>query len=231
MSESRRSQRGALLVLGAVAVLALGFALGAFTIKMQKSEYQVPAADSVAVGFSQDMISHHLQAVDMAATAYANSTDPAVRTLAFDILTSQQAQIGYMEGWLKLWDRPLRAVGPHMEWMAHAGSSGHGEHGGSTTGSAHPPMASSDGLMPGMATNEELSALSRARGAELDVLFLQLMLRHHQGGTPMMAYGAEHAEVADVRNLAESMLKTQQGETDLMTRMLRERGAQPLPMN
>ena len=38
------------------------------------------------------------------------------------------------------------------------------------------------------------------------MLFLQLMLRHHQGGAPMAGYAAQHAETPQVRNLAEKML-------------------------
>ena len=56
--------------------------------------------------------------------------------------------------------------------------------------------------MPGMASTEELSGLRAATGPQLDVLFLQLMLRHHEGGAGMLSYAAEHAELPQVRNLA-----------------------------
>ena len=82
-----------------------------------------------------------------------------------------------------------------------------------------------------MASSEELAALRAARGTELDVLFLQLMLRHHQGGLPMMEYGAQYASTDVVRNIAQKMVDTQTGESELITSMLTERGGQPLPMN
>lgn len=230
-SEGRRGPRAALLVLGAVALLALGVAFGTLYGKGQSSGLDRPAADSVAVGFSQDMVAHHLQAVEMSAVAYTNSDDPLVRGLAFDILTGQQNQIGYMEGWLLLWDRPVRPTSEHMAWMGGDGDpSGHGGHGAGTAEPGAAP-ARTDGLMPGMATREELAALRTAGGTELDVLFLQLMLRHHQGGLPMLAYAAERAEVPAVRQTAAKMLDLQDRESDLLTDMLRERGAEPLPMN
>ena len=80
-----------------------------------------------------------------------------------------------------------------------------------------------------MATTEELNALRGATGRKLDVMFLQLMLRHHQGGLPMMQTAADEASVPAVRALAQSMVSSQTSEVAVMTQMLAERGAAPLP--
>ncbi len=85
------------------------------------------------MGFAQDMSVHHSQAVDMASIALTKSTDNDVRTLAFDILTTQQNQLGQMQAWLTMWDQPLSKVGPYMEWMSSDSGSGHGSHGTSAT--------------------------------------------------------------------------------------------------
>jgi uncharacterized protein (DUF305 family) len=66
-------------------------------------------------------------------------------------------------------------------------------------------------------------------GKAMDVYFLQLMLRHHQGGLPMARYGAEHASQAYVRNFAQKIVTGQSAEVVLMEQLLRERGASPLP--
>jgi uncharacterized protein (DUF305 family) len=84
-------------------------------------------------------------------------------------------------------------------------------------------------LMPGMATDAEIEKLKGLTGAESDTYFLQLMVRHHQGGAPMMQYAAEHATNAVVRNFASKMAQSQAAEISVMTQMLAERGAQPLP--
>ncbi|TSD46370.1 DUF305 domain-containing protein [Rhodococcus sp. KBS0724] len=229
---SKPSQRTALLIIGLIGAIAIGFALGALTNLLSpdaESSLTVPASDSVDVGFAQDMSVHHSQAVDMASIALTKSTDNDVRTLAYDILTTQQNQLGQMQAWLTMWDQPLSKVGPYMEWMSSDSMSGHGSHGTSSTMTMD--HSGPVDTMPGMASPEDLAALRAASGTELDVLFLQLMLRHHEGGLPMMEYAAADATEGPVRSLAQTMVDTQQSESTLMTNMLAARGAAPLPMN
>nr|WP_206024736.1 DUF305 domain-containing protein [Rhodococcus sp. 14C212] len=212
-----------MLVLGLVAAVAIGFLLGFLArIPLENSQPATPAADSVDVGFAQDMTVHHSQAIEMATVALTVSGDQRVRNLAYDILTTQQNQVGQMQGWLSLWGQPLLPTGDYMTWMTEESGHDHGSTSHSDGGA---------GRMPGMATSEDLANLRRATGPELDVLFLQLMLRHHEGGLPMMEYGAQYAGQPAVRTLAQTMVDTQTSESELMTSMLAERGAQPLPMN
>jgi uncharacterized protein (DUF305 family) len=82
--------------------------------------------------------------------------------------------------------------------------------------------------MPEMATEQELERLRRASGVEFDVLFLQLMLRHHQGGLPMLTYAEQHAQTPQVRNFAKQMLTAQTSEMAVFADLLADRGAQPL---
>ena len=83
--------------------------------------------------------------------------------------------------------------------------------------------------MPGMASAEELDDLRTAEGVDFDVLFLQLMIRHHQGGRQMAGYAADHAEVAAVATLARSIANSQAAEIETLTDMLTARGGTPLP--
>ncbi|GAA4475166.1 DUF305 domain-containing protein [Rhodococcus olei] len=233
---STRSQRTALAILGLIAAIAVGFGLGFLANQFLHDDTATPAAGSVDVGFAQDMTVHHNQAVEMAAIAIANASDPMVRDLAYDILTTQQNQIGQMTGWLSLWDQPLLPTGEYMTWMTEDGghgSAGHAgmNHGATGEATTSPAPASSAPAMPGMATSDEMAALRQARGPAADVLFLQLMLRHHEGGLPMMQYGAQHADVQTVRDLAQTMVDTQQSESHRMMQLLTEKGAAPLPMN
>jgi uncharacterized protein (DUF305 family) len=153
----------------------------------------------------------------MATIAGSRSSDTVVRALAYDIEGGQIAQIGMMSGWLDLWERPPFAdPGKHLAWLP---------------GTGHDMDDSSGGMavMPGMATSEELTRLRSLAGAEFDVYFLQLMLRHHQGGLPMAKYAADHAGVSVVRNLASKIVSAQTHETRVITAMLADRGAEPLP--
>ncbi|MFC9437935.1 DUF305 domain-containing protein [Nocardia sp. NPDC057030] len=218
-----RGQRTALLILGVIGAILIGVAIGAL-IRLPLNGSSEPDPGAVDVGFTQDMSAHHAQAVEMAGVVLVRSTDTDVRRLAYDIMTTQQNQVGRMQGWLQLWGKPAQSVDGYMGWMS-AQPGGHGHSGGAQAMSG--PMAT----MPGMATPGDLAALRQATGPALDTLFLQLMLRHHQGGLPMIEYAAEHAETTAVRTLADTMDQTQRGEAQLITTMLTAKGAVPLPPN
>jgi uncharacterized protein (DUF305 family) len=164
-----------------------------------------PAA--VDVGFAQDMAAHHQQAVTMAGYVRDNTTDRAVFTLAYDIETSQSLQMGDFRGWLDAWQEPLVDQSP-MAWMDHPLEPG--------------------GLMTGMATPAEMSALQQMSGKALDIRFLQLMIRHHQGGVIMAKYALAHATLDYVRTAASSIVAAQSSEIITMEQMLRELGGRPL---
>ncbi|MEV6273623.1 DUF305 domain-containing protein [Nocardia sp. NPDC051832] len=219
-----RGQRTALLILGVIGAILLGFAVGAMA-RIPLDGASEPDPGSVDIGFTQDMSAHHAQAVEMAGVALLRSTDTDVRRLAYDIMTTQQAQVGRMQGWLQLWGKAAQSVDGYMAWMTEPAA---GHHGGGATAAPHTgPVAT----MPGMATAEELAALRQAPAPDLDTMFLRLMLRHHQGGLSMIQYAATHAETTAVRTLAETMGATQQNEAQLITRMLTTRGGTPLPLN
>ena len=212
-----------LVVTGAVlAVLLVGASVG-LLIQLPDRDAAEPGPESVAVGFSQDMSVHHRQGVLMAGVTRDSTTDLEIATLVYDIETTQLEQLGRMQGWLSLWDAAALPTGKHMQWMT---TSGGGAAGGGHAGHG---MAGGVEVMPGMATPQELQQLEEASGPAQDILFLQLMIRHHQGGTGMMEQAAERAQVPQVRNLASQMLTAQNAEVVAMTAMLADRGAAPLP--
>jgi uncharacterized protein (DUF305 family) len=209
------------VVAGVLVLLLLGATGGLLIARSGSSAGSVPAADSVDVGFAQDMSVHHQQATEMAAWERDHTANPDLRQLSFDIESTQTAQIGRMQGWLELWGASAQPVGrPYMTWMASE--------------PAHDGMARGAGggvdTMPGMASATDLKNLRAATGKQLDVLFLQLMLRHHEGGASMLSYAAQHASEPQVRNLAAQMLGSQASEADYMKQLLAARGAAPLPL-
>jgi len=167
----------------------------------------IPATDSVDVGFARDMSVHHEQAVQMAALIYDRSEDEEIRSLAFDILTTQQGQIGIMSGWLDAWDLPWTTTGPRMVWMGM-------------------PM---EGLMPGMATAEQMAGLRNATGEAADIIFLELMIPHHRSGVEMAEYAYEHAGQEPVRIMAKGMFEAQELEIAYMQELLMGKGRPPAP--
>jgi uncharacterized protein (DUF305 family) len=211
-------QRTALLALGGVALLVIGVLLGMW----QGSSSAAPTADqpnAADIGFSQDMTVHHQQAVEMGTIIYDKTSDLEIKSMAYDIITSQQEQIGRMQGWLQLWGAESTAAVP-MQWMTAEDHM-----------SMHGGMEMTGSTMPGMASPEEMAQLRAAEGAEADVYFLQLMLRHHQLGIPMMTDAAENGAIGPLKELARGMAATQASENVIITDMLAKRGAQPLPAN
>jgi uncharacterized protein (DUF305 family) len=112
------------------------------------------------VRFMQGMISHHAQALDMTVLVDGRSNREVMQLLSGRIELSQEDEIVMMQGWLR--DRDLEV----------------------TDVEAH--NAPDFQLMPGMLTAEELERLSQAGEFEFDILFLELMIKHHEGALTMV---------------------------------------------
>ncbi|MDQ3779610.1 MAG: DUF305 domain-containing protein [Chloroflexota bacterium] len=178
-----------------IVILLLASAVGFFIGQMTASW---PDEDSAEAGFARDMATHHEQAVEMALLVTDRSTNPRMLGLARDIAFTQQHQIGQMRGWLDQWGLPASGLNDPMTWMGHP----------------------TNGLMPGMATEDELAALQEAIGPEAERLFLTLMIRHHEGALPMALAIRDRSENEAVRRLARSIQTSQQAEVELMRSLL-----------
>ena len=112
------------------------------------------------VMFMQGMISHHAQAMEMAALVNERTNREAVRLLAQRISLSQEDEISMMQDWLE--DRDLEAPDMNIH---------------------HSP----DYIpMPGMASMDDMAALEDAEGFAFDSLFLEFMIKHHDGALTMV---------------------------------------------
>jgi uncharacterized protein (DUF305 family) len=120
------------------------------------SSVQFTPAD---VTFMQGMIGHHAQALEMTALLKSRSVSEDMKKLALRIEVSQADEIRMMQQWLT--DRRQPLPDPHAH---HKGGA----------------------LMPGMLTAEEMSRLAAAASAEFDRLFLELMIKHHDGALVMV---------------------------------------------
>jgi uncharacterized protein (DUF305 family) len=165
-----------------------------------------PSDDSAEAGFLRDMVTHHSQAVEMSLIIRDRTSDENLRYLATDIAMTQATQMGAMQGYLDLWGLPLTGEDKPMAWMDH-------------------PV---DGLMPGMATPDEIAQLSSLPVDQAEVLFLRLMIRHHQGGVEMAEAVLDRSDQEQVVRLADRIVTGQQTEIDTMNDMLVARGQQPI---
>ena len=74
-------------------------------------------------------------------------------------------------------------------------------------------------MMDGMLSEDELSALRNARDAEFDRLFLQGMIKHHQGAIEM-ALDVKDSESKVVADLSAATIKQQEIEIAAMNELL-----------
>ena len=181
--------------------IILAIAVGSVVTALIMRDGGGPGDRSADAGFARDMSTHHAQAVQMAGIVYQRTEDPEIRYLAYDILTSQQAQIGMMSAWLDMWGLSPTSLERPMTWMGHA----------------------MDGPMPGMATAEQVRALETLPPAEMDREFLRLMIEHHKGGVDMANAGVELGSEEQVRSLAKAIADSQQNEIRSMQQMLDQR--------
>lgn len=188
-------------VLIALVVLA---AAGALLVLLPRGP-GTPSDTSPEAGFTRDMQVHHAQAVQMAFMMRDKTSDPVLRSITFDIITTQQQQSGQMAAWLQAWHLPPTGSQRPMAWMA-----GHHPDGAST----------SPTVMPGMATDAQLKQLQDATGAAAERLFLQLMIAHHDGGIAMADAVLASTVRPEVRQLVSAIATSQRAEVQQMTQML-----------
>ena len=123
-------------------------------------QYRAPddtAYNSIDVAYIQMMIAHHQQAVLMADLAPERAANPGVRNLASRISAAQGAELNLLKSWLR--DRNQPEMDPAHD---HA-------------------------TMPGMQSEDAISALTAAKGTDFDQRFITMMTAHHQGAQQMTA--------------------------------------------
>jgi len=170
-------------------------------ITAQQASNLSQVGDTAAdVQFMQGMIGHHLQAIEMTALLPDRTADDNLRLFAKRIELSQADEIEMMRDWLRA--RGAQLPDPH----AH-----------------HAPGAT---LMPGMLTVAEMQRLVEARGAEFDRLFLELMIKHHDGALVMVEQlfsSAGAGQQSGIFAFASDVDADQRMEIERMSAMLKER--------
>ncbi|MGI5184132.1 DUF305 domain-containing protein [Dactylosporangium sp. CA-152071] len=149
------------------------------------------------VKFATDMIPHHRQALDMAKIAQSKATTPEVKALADRIAKAQEPEIATMSGWLTAWGEPVPSPG----------GMSHGDMGGM-------------GHMPGMMTDQEMQDMSKATGKDFDTMFLQMMIKHHQGAVEMAKTEQAQGQDPVAKQLAGKIAADQTAEITEMQGML-----------
>jgi uncharacterized protein (DUF305 family) len=196
MEETKPLARGNVLQTALIVVLvALSLALGALWWLSQP-----PGEGDPAVRFARDMSYHHQQAVEMALLLRDRTEDANLRQILIDMTLTQQAQIGQMTGWLETWSLPIS--GPEAPMTGPMVQDGH-------TMDMTPEMM---GIQP----QTEVNKIGTLPVPEAEVLFLQLMIKHHRGAIVMAESVLEQTQRAPVVRLAQGVIAAQESEIALM---------------
>lgn len=127
----------------------------------EATEIAETAFSPADIRFMADMIPHHHQAMEMSALVADRTNRPEIVDLAGRIDASQSDEIEFMQNWLT--ERGQPAPDPTNHDHMHT---------------TH--------TMAGMASPEQMAELARLSGIEFDRMFLELMMRHHDGAVKMV---------------------------------------------
>ncbi|MBA9002804.1 DUF305 domain-containing protein [Thermomonospora cellulosilytica] len=152
------------------------------------------------ITFAQMMIPHHQQAIEMSRLAATRASSPEVKQLAADIEKAQDPEIRQMTAWLNSWGASVPSPG--------TGGMGHGDHGG-------------HGGMDGMMTEEEMRKLENAGGAAFDKMFLEMMIKHHEGAVAMARTEQSAGQYPPAKAMATSIVNSQTTEITKMRDLLK----------
>jgi uncharacterized protein (DUF305 family) len=175
---------------------------GASNRELTEEEFEAietPTYTEADVAFVQNMIQHHEQALAMTAMVAERASSPDLPKLAERMDISQRDELSQLDTWLT-----TRGVVPDENDQHES------EHAES---------------MPGMLTDAELAALERARGRDFDLLFLQFMIRHHEGAVVMvedLLHDETGGQESAVFQLAQHIASDQQIEISRMKHLLVE---------
>lgn len=174
-----------------------------------------PAHTPADAEFVRHMLAHHAQALRMAALVPERAQTERIHLLAERIDVSQRDEIARMEEWLRARGEHVPSVG-----MDHGA-----EHAGNQERAAMHARRHGTGAIPmaGMLTPDEMARLAAASGVAFDRLFLESMIRHHEGALEMVAelFGTPGAgQETEMYQLASEIDSDQRMEIDRMRGML-----------
>jgi uncharacterized protein (DUF305 family) len=205
----------------AVTVGLVGFSVG----RLSTIDNPTPLSTSAEAGFARDMQVHHLQGAELAMIIRDRTDAEDVRRLGYDIALTQQQQAGQLYGWLTEWNLSQAGPEPSMTWMTRPGRSdaGHAHTDDAATGNGSAGAHTPGDPMPGLATAEQIAALTAASGVDAERQFLTLMIKHHLGAVEMAEAVQDRANNSAILGFANSVILSQEAEITLMESMLADR--------
>lgn len=159
------------------------------------------ASNPADVAFAKAMISHHYQADEMADLVLKNASDAKVKALAPTIKTAQGSEITAMAGWLVGGGVPVPEAHGSGEMAGH-------------------DMSGMGAQMPGMMSTKDMTALGKASGPAFDRMWLQMMVKHHEGAMATAKTELSQGLNGGAKQVAKSVIDRQTAEIATMKSIL-----------
>jgi uncharacterized protein (DUF305 family) len=149
------------------------------------------AAQAFDLQFIDTMKHHHEGAIEMSGLALKKSSNEELKKFAQKIIDDQKREIAQLTEWREKWfaGKPS-AVNMEM-----------------------PGMADSMRMM----TGGGMQQMEAASGKDFDLLFLEFMTDHHRGAVVMATDALQKAEHAEIKSLANQIIKAQEDEIKKMS--------------
>ena len=145
------------------------------------------AAAAYDLQFLDTMIAHHQGAVEMAGPAAAKAQHAEIKTLAGNIISSQQTEIAQMKAWREKW---FAGAAPAIN-MEMAGMK--------------------DSMM-----RMDMKKLGTLNGNAFDIEFIGQMIPHHEGAVVMAKEALKKSTKDEIKNLAKAIIAAQEAEIKQM---------------
>lgn len=140
--------------------------------------------------FIDAMVPHHRDAIEMAKAANSRGlTQSDLQKIANDIIASQQREIDQMLDWREQWFGS-RTLGPVLPEVL--------------------------GVLESELGMEHGSADEVADAADVDAMFAEMMIPHHEGAIAMAEAARERGQHDEVKELADAIIEAQEREIGIM---------------
>lgn len=136
--------------------------------------------------FIDTMTAHHQGAVEMAKMVDGRTQNPDIKKFASQIIADQEKEIAQMKDWRGKWF------------------------------SGKPEAVNME--MPGMmdSMKMDMAKLKSSKDKDFDLAFIDMMTPHHAGAITMAKEAQSKAERAEIKTLANQIIKAQESEIKMM---------------
>jgi uncharacterized protein (DUF305 family) len=164
-------------------------------MKMHK-DMAIAFSGNADVDFAKGMIPHHQGAIHMSMIVLKHGKDAVVRKLATDIIAAQKTEIAQMSAWL------------------------------ARNGSQAPSADAAAIIKAFTEVNARMhSSMTMTFSGNPDIDFIKGMIPHHEGAVAMAKVLLQFGKDAELRKLADDVVRTQNEEIAMMQAWLKKAGA------